>query len=189
MGGFLIPLLLGFTLTSVSAFTTAYTRRWGERSGRLVTLILRMVLGMPLWVVGLGLTVRTPSPSLLASTRVTEVLGWLVIAAGCTIILLALVSLRWQAAAPSTHDTLVQHGLYAHVRHPLYTGMLLEFSGLALLVPTQAVMLACILGIGWVFVQARLEEFDLLQRLPAYREYMDRVPRFLPCLSEGRTNQ
>lgn len=122
MGGFLIPLLLGFTFNSVSAFTTAFSRRWGERGGKLVTLILRLALGIPLWVIGLGLAVRTPSPLILASTWVTEVLGWVVITTGCVIIMLALITLHWQAAAPSIHDTLIQHGLYAHVRHPLYAG-------------------------------------------------------------------
>jgi protein-S-isoprenylcysteine O-methyltransferase Ste14 len=47
---------------------------------------------------------------------------------------------------------------------------------------TQVVVLDCALGIGWIFVQARLEELDLLQRMPAYQEYMNRVPRFLPHL-------
>ena len=43
-------------------------------------------------------------------------------------------------------------------------------------------LLAVSLGVGWVLIQARLEELDLLQRMPAYREYMQRVPRFLPRL-------
>jgi protein-S-isoprenylcysteine O-methyltransferase Ste14 len=41
-------------------------------------------------------------------------------------------------------------------------------------------MIACILGMLWVLVQARLEEWDLLQRLPAYKQYMENVPRFVP---------
>jgi protein-S-isoprenylcysteine O-methyltransferase Ste14 len=180
MGVFLIPLLIGFALTSASTFTAAFSHRWGERSGSLVTLILRVVLGMPLWVIGLGLAMRTPSATLLTSTLVTDVLGWLMITAGCVISLLALIAVRGRAAVPSTQDTLVQHGLYAYVRHPLYDGVLLEFAGLALLSPTQAVVLACAIGIGWVLVQARLEEVDLLQRLPAYCQYMNQVPRFLP---------
>lgn len=67
--------------------------------------------------------------------------------------------------------------------------MILEFSGLALLVPTGAAMLACALGMVWGLVQVRLEEIDILQRLPAYREYMQRVPRFLPSLSKKLTNR
>lgn len=50
--------------------------------------------------------------------------------------------------------------------------------------PTSTVVLACALGFAWLIIQARLEEVDLLQRLPAYREYMEQVPRFLPRLRE-----
>jgi protein-S-isoprenylcysteine O-methyltransferase Ste14 len=44
------------------------------------------------------------------------------------------------------------------------------------------VIVAVILGGVRDLVQARLEEFDLLRRMLAYREYVSRVPRFLPRL-------
>ena len=153
---FLVPLVLGFTINAASAFTAVFSRAWGERRGQQVSFILRNVLGIPLWVVGLGLAVRAQSPVLFHLTPVVEVLGWLLVAGGAVIILLALMSLRLRAAMPSTRDTLVERGLYAHVRHPIYASMLLEFAGLVLLKPTQAAALACALGIGWVFIQARL---------------------------------
>lgn len=81
---------------------------------------------------------------------------------------------------PSIRDTLVRHSPYAYVRHPIYAGGFLIFAGLGLLKPTSAPVLACILGIGYLIIQARLEEIDLVQRLSAYREYMKEVPRFLP---------
>ncbi len=52
----------------------------------------------------------------------------------------------------------------------------------ALLKPTFTVVAACAIGAGWLIVQARLEEIDLLQRLPSYRGYMKEVPRFVPRL-------
>ena len=81
---------------------------------------------------------------------------------------------------PSVRDTLVRDGLYARVRHAIYSGMMLAFVGLALLRPTATVVVACALGFLWLIVQASLEELDLVQRLPAYREYMEQVPRFVP---------
>lgn len=180
MYAFLIPLLIGFLFNSASAFTSAYSRRWGERGGRLATLLLRNVAGIPLWVVGLGLAIRTPSPSLFRSGFAVGILGWLLVAVGSLVIVAALLALRWRAAAPSLGDSLVEQGPYAHVRHPIYSGMLLEFAGLVLVVPTRAVALACLLGVAWTLIQARLEELDLLERMPIYREYMQRVPRFIP---------
>jgi len=177
---FLAPLVLGFVLDTASAFTTAFSRRWGERRGQQITFVLRNVLGIPLWVAGLGVAVRTRSPVIFSSTPVAEVLGWLLLAGGSAVQILALFALRWRAAAPSTRDTLVEHGPYAHIRHPIYAGLLLEFAGLILVRPTQAAALACTIAVGWVLVQARCEEADLVQRLPAYREYVKHVPRFLP---------
>jgi protein-S-isoprenylcysteine O-methyltransferase Ste14 len=180
MGAFLIPLLLGFAFNCASAFTAAYSRRWGPRAGQWVTFVLRNVLGIPLWVVGLGLAVRAPSPMLFAATALLEALGWVLLAAGCLVQLLALASLRGRAAKPSMADALVDHGVYGHIRHPIYAGLLLQFAALLLVKPRRTVALACALGILWAILQARLEEADLLQRMPAYRAYLARVPRFIP---------
>ena len=180
MGTVLIPLLFGFAFNSASAFTTAFSRRWGEKRGQWVTFVLRNVLGIPLWVIGLGLAVRSPSPVLFAAPALLEALGWVLLAAGCGVQLLALVSLRGRAAKPSIADALVEHGVYGYIRHPIYAGLLLEFAALILVRPRRTVALACGLGMLWAFLQARLEEVDLLQRMPAYRGYLARVPRFIP---------
>jgi len=182
VSAFLIPLLAGFGFDAASAFTAAYCRRWGARRGQLVTAILRNVLGIPLWVIGLGFAVRAPSPALFTPDLHLLTAAWLLLALGSAVQMMALVVLRRRAAAPSTRDTLARHGLYAHLRHPIYAGLLLEFPALVLVKPTQTVAIACALGVAWVFLQAKLEELDLLQRLPPYREYMAEVPRFLPRL-------
>lgn len=176
----LITLLLGFACDAASAFTAAFSRRWGARRGQWVTFVLRNILGIPLWVVGLGLAVRSPSPPLLESSPLLDMLGGVLLAAGCAVQLLALASIRTRAAKPSVADALVEHGVYRHIRHPIYAGLLLEFAALVLVKPRRIVALACVLGLLWVLLQARLEELDLLQRMPAYRDYLARVPRFLP---------
>ena len=180
MGTVLIPLLLGFAFNSASAFTATFSCRWGAKRGPWVTFVLRNVLGIPLWVIGLGLAVRSPSPVLFAAPALLEALGWVLLAVGCGVQLWALASLRGRAAKPSIADTLVEHGVYGYIRHPIYAGLLLEFAALILVRPRRTVALACGLGILWALLQARLEEVDLLQRMPAYREYLARVPRFIP---------
>jgi protein-S-isoprenylcysteine O-methyltransferase Ste14 len=177
---FLAPLLLGFASNAASAFTTAFSRWWGDQRGTLVTFILRNILGIPMWTIGFLLAAHAPSTTWFTSTIVSDVFGWLIIAPGVMIILVALTTIRWRAAKPTKQDTLVNHGIYSYVRHPIHTGTLLEFAGLVLLIPTQTILLACIIGIIWVIVQTRLEEIDLLQRLPKYGEYMKEVPCFVP---------
>jgi protein-S-isoprenylcysteine O-methyltransferase Ste14 len=183
---YLVPLLVGFGFNAASAFTDAFSKRWGERRGQWVTAVLRNVLGIPVWVIGLGFAVRTPSPALFTSSAFLDAAGWTLLVLGAVVQLLALAALRGRAAAPSARDTLVQHGPYAHVRHPIYAGLLLEFVAIVLVKPHETVGLACIIGVGWALLQAKLEELDLVRRLPPYSEYMNRVPRFVPRIRRRR---
>lgn len=176
----LIPLVLGYAIDVASAFTTVYSRWWGERRGTLATVLLRNVLGIPVWVGGLVLAVRSPSPALFRSTTALQVVAWLLLALGAALQLLAVAALRRSAAAPSLRDTLVRAGPYARIRHPIYAGALLQFPAVVLVQPRLPVLIACGLGVVWAVVQARCEERDLCQRLADYREYMAEVPRFVP---------
>src|SRR3990172_8490152 len=169
---FVIPLVLGFVLCGASAFTAAYSRRWGEGGGKAVTSLLRNVLGIPLWLFGFIWAWRVTTVPLFTPGGIAGGLGWLLIISGSIPVVWGHLVLGWRTHMPSVRDTLVRHGLYAHVRHPIYAGGVLIFIGLALLKPTSTVMVACGLGVGWLIVQARLEEIDLVQRLPAYRDYM-----------------
>jgi ubiquinone/menaquinone biosynthesis C-methylase UbiE/protein-S-isoprenylcysteine O-methyltransferase Ste14 len=182
---FLIPLLPGFTLAGASAFTAAYSRRWGARGGQLATVILRNVLGIPLYFFGLVLAWRAPAPLLFDPGSAARALGWALIIAGSMPVIVGHLQLGWRTHMPSMKDTLMREGLYAHVRHPIYSGGLLIFAGLALLRPSAAFVLACALSGVFLVVQAWLEEIDLLQRLPAYRAYRQQTPGFLPRLREA----
>ena len=182
---FLVPLLLGFCFNSASAFTTFFSQRLGQRAGRLASILLRDVLGIPVWAIGYALAVRSSSTNLFNPGLVSSIAAWVVLLLGMVVISAGLWSLGWRAAAPSTQDTLERRGLYAHIRHPLYSGLLLELVGLFLWMPTLSVSLACLLGVLWIMLQARLEELDLVQRLPAYRDYMKHVPRFVPKFKLG----
>jgi protein-S-isoprenylcysteine O-methyltransferase Ste14 len=177
---FLIPLVLGFISNAASAFTGLYSRQWGERGGQAANFILRNVLGIPAWATGFVLAAQASSRRLILTGGLTVTTGWILVAVGGVIILWALRSLGRRAVAPSARDTLVADGPYRYVRHPIHAGAFLEFVGLWLLVPSLAVIVACVLGIGWLWVQTILEEADLRERVPGYRQYMASVPRFVP---------
>lgn len=185
---FLIPLTLGFVLAGASAFTTVYSRWWGEAGGRIATSILRNLLGIPLWLLGFYLAWVQPAAPFFSPSRITVALGWLLMIAGSVPVLWGHVQLGWRTHMPSVRDTLVRNGLYAHVRHPIYSGGILILIGLALLKPTLTVALASVLAALFLVVQAFLEEIDLLQRLPAYKEFMEEVPRFFPQLWARKTD-
>ena len=180
MAWFLIPLLIGFACNSASTFTTFFSGKLGGRKGRLVCIVLRDILGIPVWAIGYAIAVLAGSAYIFTPSLLSRTFAGMLILVGAASIIAGMISLRWRAAAPSINDTLVVSGLYAYIRHPLYSGMLLELIGLFLWVPGLTVLVACLLGMLWTLGQARLEELDLLHRLPAYREYMQKVPRFAP---------
>lgn len=177
---FLLPLLAGFVLAGASAFTAAYSRYWGERGGRFATSLLRNMLGIPLYFYGLVLAWRAGSPLLFNPGAVGQGLGWLFIAGGAVPVIIGHLQLGMRTHMPSVGDHLMDGGLYAYVRHPIYAGGLLVFFGLALLQPNATWLLACVLSSVFFTVIGKLEEIDLLQRMPEYREYMLRVPGFIP---------
>jgi protein-S-isoprenylcysteine O-methyltransferase Ste14 len=177
---FLIPLIIGFTFNVLSAFTAAFSRKWGNRRGSLVTVLFRDILGIPVWVIGFCLASLAPSPYLFGRASGVEIAGWCLIAAGGVIIIVALISIQLRSVAPTIRDSLARSGLYANIRHPIHSGTILGFLGLFLVRPSVTIGAACALGVIWVFMQTMFEEQDLLQRIPEYREYIDRVPRFFP---------
>ena len=179
---FLIPLLVGFLFNWASAFTDFYSRQFGDRRGRLVTFVTRNIVGIPVWVIGLVMAFRAAAPPLFVPGPAVKILGWILVWGGTIPMIWALMFLRLRAYRPTRQDALVSNGIYRFIRHPIYTGVLMIFVGGVLLQPRMPALVAVLLGIVYVYVQARLEEIDLLRRMPAYREYMQRVPRFFPRL-------
>lgn len=79
---------------------------------------------------------------------------------------------------PLARGELVTSGAYNHVRHPIYTGVVLLLAGYTLAWSNWTLALV----FGWIALQyfqakARAEERWLLQRFPAYQSYMRQVQR------------
>ncbi len=83
---------------------------------------------------------------------------------------------------PVDHNQLVQHGIYAWVRHPLYSSQLFAALGWALYTLSLSHLL--ILALGFVFFdyKAGKEEAWLSERHPEYAEYAHRVRKFIPWI-------
>lgn len=81
---------------------------------------------------------------------------------------------------PVDHNQLIRHGVYGIVRHPLYASLL--SAGLAWALFSVSLSHLILLALGFFFFdfKARKEEAWLTERHPEYREYADRVPKFIP---------
>jgi len=143
--------------------------------------------GLTAWISG-GILLWIFRHSLLGPVRPP----WIAIAAGFALIGFEMY-LFWRVERELGSRRLVGHseltgtgkmhsgGLYAHVRHPRYSGMFCAVVGAALLCGTR--LLWVILAVWWVLALTaiRMEERELVARFgDDYLEYKKRVPAFLP---------
>jgi len=72
-------------------------------------------------------------------------------------------------------------GPYAHVRHPIYTGVLLIVVGITVRSGSGLVLALAAVTVAFFHGKARFEEGLLAERYPEYPCYAARTPRFLPA--------
>lgn len=77
-------------------------------------------------------------------------------------------------------EPFVERGIYRHLRHPMYTGIIL----MLLAHPDQTVNRLSLYAFvtAYLIVGARFEERRMLAAHPEYADYRRRVPAFLPRL-------
>jgi protein-S-isoprenylcysteine O-methyltransferase Ste14 len=92
----------------------------------------------------------------------------------------------WRVGIDPTRTELVTHGLFAIVRNPIYTSVLLVLAGVFLVTPAAWTASGAIFGAFLLVLQTRLEEAHLLaMHGDAYRSYARRAGRFLPGIGRG----
>lgn len=109
----------------------------------------------------------------------TSLLAAALLVAGYGIMYAALI--RNAFASPLVADqaergqVLVDTGLFAHVRHPMYLGAILFFAGLGLWLESAASLLALPVVAAALVARIFVEERSLRETLPGYAEYTGRV--------------
>lgn len=81
---------------------------------------------------------------------------------------------------PVDHSRLVQHGIYAIVRHPLYSSQLFAALGWVLFNLSLSHLAVLVIGFLFFSYKASREERWLTERHPEYPEYARRVRKFIP---------
>jgi protein-S-isoprenylcysteine O-methyltransferase Ste14 len=87
---------------------------------------------------------------------------------------------------PQPDSELIQHGIYAWMRHPLYTSVMLASLGWAGIWQSWPALAVAVGQIPFFLAKARREEAWLRAQFPGYAEYARRVPAFLPRFGHRR---
>jgi protein-S-isoprenylcysteine O-methyltransferase Ste14 len=90
---------------------------------------------------------------------------------------------NWSATVTVKEDhTLVTTGPYAHVRHPIYSGILLAFLGTALATGEWRGFLALALVLVALIIKIRIEEERMRETFPDYEVYRRGTAALVPFI-------
>jgi protein-S-isoprenylcysteine O-methyltransferase Ste14 len=137
-----------------------------------IATYIGMIIFIPLDVFRFHLL---PPPGALVST-----LGLLIFVVGWWIFSLALKENPFGIAAvrlqEERHHTVVDTGVYAIVRHPMYAGGILFIFGMPLWLESYAAFLLAIIPVAILgALRIKVEEGLLKEKLPGYAAYMEKV--------------
>jgi protein-S-isoprenylcysteine O-methyltransferase Ste14 len=143
-------------------------------AGQLVLLVLIALSA----IVGLG----WPDGIRTAMT----IVGLVLLAAGLALVLAGGVQLgpaMTPFPLPRSGGELREHGVYAHVRHPIYTGAILFAAGWSVVFASIVGAVLTLLLVLFFDLKSRREEHWLVERYPQYAAYRARTrARFVPGL-------
>jgi len=125
----------------------------------------------------------------LTSPVVVRWAGGLLCAAGLLMMAAALATMgRVMQVSPMPKDEgqLVTRGIYRHLRHPMYTSIILVVIGIALRQPSVLVAAAGLALVILLLAKARFEERLLEARYPDYAEYRRHTWGVIPGIGRKR---
>ncbi len=187
LGGFIV-LTLGVRVV-IQLLRTGKTGLVGLRSGAGLVDWLSGILfvgGMAVSIVSLQLVLQDSlDPIGALDTTPLHVIGVVLAAAGGSAVFLAQLGMgaSWRIGVSDEQNTdLVTSGWFSLVRNPIYSSMIVGWTGFALLVPTWLSIAAVFVISAGLELQVRSVEEPYLIRTHGdrYRAYAARVGRFLP---------
>ena len=81
---------------------------------------------------------------------------------------------------PRDDGSLVETGVYARARHPIYGGLVLAGAGWGLICASPAGLVLAAALLGFFALKSTREERWLVGRFPGYPAYRARTRRFIP---------
>lgn len=81
---------------------------------------------------------------------------------------------------PNSSAKLVTSGVYAYIRHPIYSSFIQMSFGIAFLIGTSGSIVIAITSLIFYYFKSGYEEKLLIQKYPDYNPYKERTGRFMP---------
>ncbi len=181
-----LPALRLWRRTGTWAVTGLRNRDPAERTVQVLWLGCALALG--LW--GVAYAILGPAALMVWTLpRWTLSAGWALAALGLALVMTAQVQMgaSWRIGIDAEATPLVTDGLYAIVRHPIYSGLGVFGAGLLLVSPSP--WLAAIEGVSLILiaVQSRREERYLrCAHGRAFEDWAGRVGGFVPGIGRRR---
>jgi len=110
-------------------------------------------------------------------------IGVLMAVCGGIIITLALLQLNKNLSpfpTPKESASLLQNGLFKYMRHPIYTGIILLFTGYSVSQNSVYKLLISVFLVLLFYLKSNYEEQRLEQKFPDYKQYKKKTGRFFP---------
>jgi protein-S-isoprenylcysteine O-methyltransferase Ste14 len=170
-----------WAIAAVVAKRSASRRRWRREIGLRLVVILSIVALLQ------SRSLRQFLAQVQRSAGHSAILGWTGVALCLSGFGLAVNARRhlgrnWgMPMSRKEQPELVTSGPYAHIRHPIYTGLILAMLGSAIGVNVYWALLLVLVGAYFIY-SARREETVMLQLFPEqYAAYMARTGMLAPC--------
>jgi len=167
---------------------TVYQHGMNPKRYRLTYSILATILTV-LW---LGFVHQLPDVSLYHLHGWVNGLMVVIQLTGLWVVVLSLRAIDTSAflglsANMDERDAFTEYGIYRHMRHPMYSGVMLAL----LASPVQTVNSLNLFAVIAVYfiIGSKFEERRMLITHPQYAEYQRRVPAFVPCLRKEARNE
>lgn len=181
--------LLRFLLTAFSGGMLLFSRAPRTPPDRLkhVTVPLAMSFYFPLYALVEHLPAELRESLIPPEWQTAAAMaGLLVSLLGYLVAIWALIHLGRSFAMLVAVRTVVSSGPYAYVRHPIYSGYVLELGGLLLASCSPGMLLFGVGFAGILVCRARIEEEALCAADAGYRETLARTGFLLPRFSAPR---